>query len=149
MSSSPIEVVWHASRADIERPTLDGRTEGDNHANSGLGLFCGAGPDSYLAGFGPHLFALTLAPNLRRLRWTITDLRTVGDRDAPRSWFEEKGRELAQSFDLIELEENNGIVSQVIVLNEQIITDVKRFTREEFLTTQAVAQPLPHMRPRP
>ena len=44
--------LWHASRANIERPTIAGRTEGENHANSGLGIYCATEPASYIASFG-------------------------------------------------------------------------------------------------
>ena len=57
--------LWHASRADIARPTISGRTVGDHHDNSGLGLFCATAPEAYIANFGPYIFELDLVDDLR------------------------------------------------------------------------------------
>lgn len=73
-------MVWHASRHEIERPTLDGRIAGDNHANSGLGLFCATAPCEYLGSFGPWVHEMTLAKHLRVMRMGITELREMGAR---------------------------------------------------------------------
>lgn len=149
-SSTNPRVVWHASRADIERPTLEGRTLGDNHANSGLGIFCGAEPHSYLAGFGETVFALTLAPDARALQMSISELARMG-RSAhggvlERAWFESEGRRLAQGYDLIELVEIHGKVEQVILPRDEAVVAVEKMMRETFLAHHAFERPPPIIR---
>lgn len=131
-------VLWHASRAVVDRPTLAGRTEGENHANSGLGLFCATGPHSYIGGFGAAIYALTLKDEPRITQMSIRELMEMG-REGPivrsRAWFEAEGQRLAHAFDVIELVELGGFVSQAIVLRDDAIVAVKRMTSEAFLQT--------------
>lgn len=86
-------ILWHASRADIDRPTIAGRTVGENHANSGLGLFCATAPHSYIAGFGHHIHALTIKDDPRVLTIFVRELAAMGpkglDEEASRAWFEQ------------------------------------------------------------
>ena len=139
MTSSALPtVLWHASRANIERPTIANRTEGDNHANSGLGLWCATGPHDYIAGFGATVFALTLVPNARVKEMSLSELVKLG-RDESREWFDALGREWSQSFDVVSLVERTGEACQAIVLNDAAIASVKRFTQEAFLAEHAQA----------
>ncbi len=128
--------VWHASRANIERPTIADRTVGGNHANSGLGIFCASGPHDYISGFGKHIFSLTLKDDLRVIKLTIPELRDlsfkVTTEEKDRSWFEEYGKKLSDTYDLIELVELDDFVSQVILLRDDIIISSKKFSNEEF-----------------
>lgn len=125
-------VLWHAGRADVDRPTIAGRTAGEHHGNSGLGLFCATLPRDYIRGFGEHLYALTVAEGARVLHWSIHDLRQASDALDSRGAFEGEGRRLAQDFDLIEIEEIDGTVEQVIVLNDAAIVSVDRIPLEYF-----------------
>lgn len=153
MNPSSPRVVWHASRADIPCPTLAGRTVGDNHDNSGLGLYCATAPHAYIAGFGGHVFALTLSPDVRCMRLPIAELARMGrgPEERDRAWFEAEGRRWGQACDVVELEEVDGQVQQVIVLNDAAITAVERYPAAEFLTHHAQADPMAAARrpPRP
>lgn len=129
-------VLWHASRADVDRPTIAGRTRGTNHANSGLGLYCATGPHDYIAGFGDTVFALTLHPQARVMRMGITQLRDLGrsgPNEVSREWFDQEGRRLGERFDVIDLVETNGQVDQTIVLNDAAIVAVRKFSAQAFL----------------
>ena len=77
-SQSATRTLWHASREEIERPTIEGRTAGDNHANSGLGIYCATKPMDYICGFGGFVHELVLAPASRILRMTIPELNKMG-----------------------------------------------------------------------
>jgi hypothetical protein len=128
--------LWHASRANIERPTLAGRTEGENHANSGLGIYCATKPANYIASFGAFIHELTLRPDVRVMRMTISELSAMGwvkGEPRERDWFEQEGRRLGQSFDLIELIEISGLAEQAIVLNDSAILECKVQSAEAFL----------------
>lgn len=139
-------VVWHGSRADIDRPTLAGRTEGENHANSGLGLFCATAPDPYITNFGPVVFALTLAASPRVLFWTVAELRRQsgrsGTEEPARAWFECEGRRLAAVYDVIALRETDGTIRQVIVLADAAIASVEKLSAAEFQRRFPEAEPL-------
>ena len=137
-------VLWHAGRASIERPTLAGRTVGDHHANSGLGLFCATEPADYIAGFGATIFALTLKPDPCVMQLTIRELSRMGwKEDAPgypqsREWFEQQGREWAQEFDAIALVESSGEIKQAIVLRDCAIVACTKMSVEDYLETVAL-----------
>jgi hypothetical protein len=139
-------VLWHASRADIDRPTLAGRTVGDNHQNSGLGLWCAAKPARYIAGFGATIFALTLVDHPRVKRLTIRELAAMGKplnepgQPGSREWFEEQGRQWAQQFDVVALVESSGEVAQAIVLSDSAIVGCERMTASDFLESVATAE---------
>ncbi len=146
MTEPFVSVLWHASRANIDRPTLAGRTVGTNHANSGLGLFCATEPASYIAGFGATVFALTLHQPLRVKRLSIRELAALGNQpgDGPsglvdRAWFENLGRQWAQDFDVVALVESSGVVAQAIVLRDEAIAGCHRQTATEFLAMGALA----------
>ena len=135
---SPPRRLWHASRANIERPTLAGRTEGENHANSGLGIYCATKPASYIASFGAFIHELTLRPDARVMRMTIGELSAMGwvkGEPRERDWFEQEGRRLGQSFDLIELVEISGKVEQAIVLNDSAILECSVQSATDFLAS--------------
>lgn len=137
--------LWHASRAHIDRPTIAGRTEGDNHANSGLGLFCATTAAEYITGFGATVHELTLAPDVRVMRLTIRELAKMGMDEQgnfrTRAQFDQLGRQWAKGYDLIELEESSGDVAQAIVLNDAAIVACKAMTAEEFLASLAPSRP--------
>lgn len=133
-------LVWHATRSDIERPTIAGRTAGDNHANSGLGIFCASFADDYLYMFGEFIHELTLRDDARALRMPTTQLRLMGydqDREVDREWFEAQGRKLGQQYDLIELEEIDGQVNQVILLNDEVIVSSRKLEPDAFQVAMA------------
>lgn len=142
--SLPITTLWHASRFEIDRPTLAGRSAGANHANSGLGLFCATHPRDYLTGFGDHLLELTLRPGLRVMALTIDGLvrfdRAAGG-GQDRSWFEAEGRRLAQDYDLIALVEIDGTVEQAIVLSDDAILTSTPLSLEAFNERVVAATP--------
>lgn len=140
-------VVWHASRADIDRPTLLGRTVGDNHANSGLGIFCATEADPYIAGFGDFIFELHLKENPKVFPLTIPQLREMGYQDhiqTTREWFEEKGKALSSEYDLIALVEISGNVDQVILLRDDVVESVVKHSVENF--KQSFSQQARHRR---
>ena len=143
--SSP-RVLWHASRANINRPTISGRTEGSHHANSGLGIFCATAPHEYLSGFGSSFHALTLSPDARALKMWTRDLARMGrgnweEGDNDRQWFEQEGRRLGKEYDIIELVEIEGNVEQVIILNDEVVLSSAKLSLDEF---QGVCQPDPN-----
>jgi len=134
MTDAPI-TLWHASRADIERPTIAGRTEGDHHANSGLGIYCATGPHSYIAGFGGDVHALEMRSDTRIMDMSVEELRRMGDeregaRD--RDWFDAQGRRLAQDHDVIMLREDNGLSTQAIILNDEAVASSRRMDATAF-----------------
>lgn len=136
----PPRRLWHASRANIDRPTIAGRTEGENHTNSGLGIYCATEPASYIAGFGSFIHELTLHPGARIMRMTISELSAMGwvkynDEPRERDWFEQEGRRLGKSFDLIELIEISGRAEQAIVLNDHIIVHSTVQSAADFLAS--------------
>lgn len=136
MTEGPL-TLWHASRADIERPTIVGRTEGDHHPNSGLGIFCATGPHSYIAGFGADVHALVIRDDARIMDLTVSDLRKmgeVGDDERDRVWFDARGRELAKDFDVIMIREGNGLSTQAIILNDEVVSSSRRMDVAEFRT---------------
>lgn len=121
-------VLWHASRSAVDRPTLEGRIAGDNHANSGLGLWCATAPHGYLSGFGSTVHALTLASDLRVLTLPLSEVAAMGrhGQGSPaedRAWFEAHGRRLAETYELLVILEHNGFSSQAIVLKDEAIAD--------------------------
>lgn len=132
-------VVWHASRTDIDRPTLAGRVAGPYHANSGLGLFCGTQPSNYLAGFGSTIFALTLNPESRVLAMDVPALRHLDqpEEERDRQWFEAEGRRLAADYDVIALMESSGSIDQVILLTDNAIVSAAKMSAETFLAEHA------------
>lgn len=142
MSVERRRILWHGSRAPegVMRPTLAGRTEGDGHANSGLGLFCASGPHDYLIGFGTAVFELTLRADVRRQAMPLHDFMEVSHRWREREEFEALGRSWAQQWDVVDLIERQGWHSQSIVLTDRAIENARRYTTEQFL---AVAQPRP------
>lgn len=134
----PPRRLWHASRANIDRPTIAGRTEGENHANSGLGIYCATEPASYIASFGAFIHELTLHPEVRVMRMTISELSAMGwakGEPRERDWFEQEGRRLGQSFDLIELIEISGRADQAIVLNDSAIVACSVQSAADFLAS--------------
>lgn len=147
-------VLWHASRAPVDCPTIAGRSAGDNHANSGLGLYCATHPHDYIAGFGPWVFRLEIAPSVRVLKWDIAQLAGLKPPsqflDSDREWYESYGRKLGRQFDLVDIQEVDSRVEQSIVLNDQAIVRATRFTREQFLGSVATPRfvPGPPRRPR-
>lgn len=147
MSPSPRQ-LWHASRAAIDRPTLDGRTSGDNHDNSGLGIFCATSPHDYILGFGAFVHELTLRPDVRVLRMPISDFVALSRRppgeDDGRQWFEQEGKRLAQEYDLVEIVEITGIAEQAIILRDDAIVASKRLSADDYAL---IARP--HSRARP
>lgn len=132
MSTTAPRLLWHASRADINRPTINGRTTGDNHNNSGLGIYCATKPMDYICGFGDTVHQLSICDDARVLRMTIKELANLG-RDESRQWFEQEGRRLATRYDIIELVEITGIAEQAIVLADEAITACIKLTREQYL----------------
>jgi hypothetical protein len=143
-------ILWHASRADIDRPTIAGRTEGDNHANSGLGIYCAMAPYDYINGFGAHIHALTLKEDVRVLSMKLDDLRRMGERaqdDPDRKWYEAQGRRLARDYDIIEIVEINGAAEQAIILSDEAVVSSQRMTSEEFarIATDRVAAKKPKL----
>lgn len=137
-------VLWHASRASIDRPTLAGRTVGDNHANSGLGLFCATEPADYIAGFGATIFALTLVPDPQVMQLTIRELSKMGmPSESPgdpgsREWFEEQGRQWSKEFDAVALVEASGEVHQAIVLRDSAVVACEKMSLEHYLNVVAL-----------
>lgn len=135
--------LWHASRFDIERPTLSGRIPGDTHDNSGLGIFCATVADPYITGFGDHIFALEIDPLARRPNMTIREfgaLSRAPDRD--RAWFEAYGQELAQDYDVLDIEETDGDVLQSVILSDHAVLAFKRYTVEAFLSICPAPEPM-------
>lgn len=132
-------VLWHASRAAIDRPTLAGRTVGDNHANSGLGLFCATEPADYIARFGATIFALTLVDSPRIMPLTIQELSKMGmpmalhGETGSREWFEQQGREWAKEYDAVALVEASGEIHQAIVLRDSAIVACAKMSVEDYL----------------
>lgn len=141
-------VLWHASRADIPRPTLAGRIPGsDTHANSGLGLFCATAPDDYIAGFGPYVFEIELVSSARVKRLTIGEFARLS-RSAGETWedFRNLGQQWAQDYECVAIEENDGNIHQMVILSESAIGRVNRHGREHFL--DQLARPHPGVAPR-
>lgn len=140
--------LWHASRFDIDRPTLSGRTPGSMHDNSGIGIFCSTIADSYITGFGNHIFALEIDSSARRMKMTIGEFgRASRAPDRDRAWFEDYGRQLAQDYDLLDIEELDGQVLQSVILNDRVVIGVERYTVEEFLALCPPPGPLLRRRP--
>lgn len=134
-------ILWHASRADVERPTIAGRTQGSNHANSGLGIYCAAGPHDYISGFGDAIHELMIRSDARVTSMSVRELHDMGedymagDQDGPvrdRAWFDAEGRRLARDHDVVLIRESNGYASQAIILNDDAVASSIRLTREEF-----------------
>lgn len=125
-------MLWHASRADIDRPTIANRTVGDGHHNSGLGLFCATAPMDYIAGFGSFIHQLTISPHAKALNMPIRELASLGYGE-DRSWFENEGRRHARKYGLIYLVEASGIVEQAIVLRDDTIVSCRKMKLEEFM----------------
>lgn len=129
-------VLWHASRADVDRPTIAGRTEGANHGNSGLGIFCATGPHDYIGGFGDAIHSLTLREDARVKTITVRELYDMGvdpegdERD--RAWFDAEGRRLAEKHDVVLIAESSGWTSQAIILRDDAVVSSRRMTKEEF-----------------
>ena len=131
-------VVWHASRANVDRPTLGGRTVGDNHNNSGLGLFCATKAEPYISGFGDVIFKLHLIENPKVLPMTISELSQMSFQKqlgeyASRKWFEDQGAHWAKDYDVIALVEINDDVGQVIVLHDEAIVSCDKLSKEEYM----------------
>ncbi len=128
--------LWHASRADVERPTIAGRTEGRNHGNSGLGIFCATGPHDYIGGFGESIHSLTLRPDARSTTITVRELYEMGSNDEgderDRRWFEAEGRRLAEDHDVVLIAESSGWISQAVILRDDAVASSQRMTKEEF-----------------
>jgi hypothetical protein len=130
--------LWHASRSDVERPTIAGRTEGENHDNSGLGIYCATGPHDYIDGFGDSIHSLVMRPDVRIMEMSIEDLRLMGSQGSDiedgrdRAWFEAEGRRLAARFDVVLIREDNGYASQAVILTDDAIASSIRMTRDEF-----------------
>jgi hypothetical protein len=142
------KTLWHASRADIAKPTIANRTVGDNHANSGLGLFCATAPDAYIANFGPYVFALELNAHVRVHTLRIEDFAALSrDRQRDRNWFEAQGREWAQQYDVVLIQEIDGRTAQAIIVSDAAIARVTRYDAPAFLSgpakVPAVATPRP------
>ena len=130
-------VLWHASRADIGRPTIEGRTDGDHHANSGLGIYCATEPHDYIIGFGNHVHKMELAANARIGRITVRDLQDMGHTETgehDRACFEQERTRRAQEHDVLLVLEANGYPSQSIILNDAVIAQSERMTKEDFLS---------------
>lgn len=146
MSEGRSRVLWHASRApeSVTRPTLAGRTTGEGHANSGLGLFCASGPHDYLVGFGATVFELTLREGVRRRTLPMRDFIAVSHQTHEREGFEALGRLWAHPWDVVDVLEMEGWHSQSIILADGAIERVQRHTAEQFL---AIAQPRPGITP--
>lgn len=130
--------LWHASRSDVERPTVAGRIPGEHHANSGLGLFCATAPHSYIAGFGDNIHEMTLKSDARIMEMGIIDLQKMGEDksslDEPnRAWFENEGRRISQDHDVIILLETNGYPSQAILLNDDCVETSRPHSKDAFL----------------
>ena len=130
--------LWHASRADIARPTLSGRTVGDHHDNSGLGLFCATEPAAYIANFGPYVFELDLVDDLRVKRLTIGEFaalsRSAGD---TRAEFAALGRQWSDEYDCLAIEEVDGQVRQMVILSDRAIANATRHDVQGFLDLHA------------
>ena len=145
--------LWHASRADVDRPTIAGRTEGTNHGNSGLGIFCATGPHDYIGGFGDAIHSLTLRADARTRTITVRELYEMGEApngdERDRAWFNAEGRRLAEKHDVVLIAESSGWVSQAVILRDDAVASSRRMTREEFAAVsydmdrdnQAVADP--------
>ena len=142
MSAARSLVLWHASRAPagVDRPTLAGRTVGEGHANSGLGLFCASGPHDYLTGFGATVFELALRADVRRRTLTLREFVALSHQHQDREAFEALGRAWAAQWDVVDILEMDGWHSQSIVLADHAIEYVRRHTAEQFLV---LAQPRP------
>ncbi len=136
MTDGPL-TLWHASRADIERPTIAGRTEGDHHANSGLGIFCATGPHDYIVNFGGDVHALVIREDARIMDLTIPELRIMGetrDGERDRAWFDAEGRRLGKDFDVIMLRETDGLSTQAVILNDEAVASSRRMDEKTFRT---------------
>lgn len=133
-TNEPI-TLWHASRSDVERPSVAGRIPGEHHNNSGLGLFCATGPHSYITGFGDHVHEITLKPGTRIMDMTVGELHKMSDafggRD--RAWFEGEGNRLTKEYDIIMIKEKNGYASQAIILHDDCVDTTKAHSKEAFL----------------
>lgn len=129
-------VLWHASRADVDRPTIAGRTEGANHGNSGLGIFCATGPHDYIGGFGDAIHSLTLREDARVRTITVRELYEMGEApngdERDRAWFDAEGRRLAENHDVVLIAESSGWTSQAIILRDDAVVSSRRMTKEEF-----------------
>lgn len=149
MSSTP-RLLWHASRADIDRPTLAGRTVGDNHDNSGLGIFCATEPHDYIIGFGEFVHELTVRPDAKVLRMTLAEFAALSRRpwqeNGHREWFEQEGRRLAQEYDLVDLVEITGVVEQSIILRDEAIVASRKFSAQEYMARAKPRSPSRPMR---
>ena len=126
--------LWHASRCNIVRPTIEGRVAGDNHDNSGLGIYCSTKPDDYIANFGDYIFQIDLRPDVKVKRITISDLADISrDPAHDRGWFERLGHEWGKLYDIVELEEKDGVVAQAIILRNEAVIRVQRHNPDEFM----------------
>lgn len=127
-------ILWHASRNDISRPTIEGRKPGENHENSGLGIYCSTSPEEYVVNFGSHIFQIHLRQDVRVKRMDISELlRLSGGGRHDREWFDDLGRQLGQKYDIIDLIEKDGLATQAVILNDEAIDHVIRLTPEEYL----------------
>lgn len=130
--------LWHASRADIARPTLSGRTVGDHHDNSGLGLFCATAPDDYIANFGPYIFELDLVDDLRVKRLTIGEFAALSrSAGTTRAEFEALGLRWSDQYDCLAIEEVDGQVRQAVILSDRAIANATRHDVQGFLEFHA------------
>ena len=130
-------ILWHASRADIDRPTIAGRTEGSHHANSGLGIYCATDPHDYIAGFGDHIHKMEVREDARVDRISVNDLQRMGqakDGDLDRTWFEQERERRSAHHDVLLVIESNGYPSQAIILTDDAIRQNERMTKDEFLS---------------
>ena len=146
--------LWHASRSDVERPTVSGRITGEHHANSGLGLFCATAPHSYIAGFGDHIHEITLKPGTRILHMDLGELQKMGEAprvephrkwfesegftltgERDRAWFEAEGFRLSEDHDIIMIRERNGYASQAVILHDDCVEMTKAHSKADFLAS--------------
>jgi hypothetical protein len=127
--------LWHASRADIDRPTIEGRIAGDNHANSGLGIYCATDAHDYIKNFGNHIHKMEVVDNARISRITVDDLRkmgSTGDNQNDRDWFEQERERLSKDYDVLLLTEQNGYASQAIILHNSAIASSQKVSIDDF-----------------
>lgn len=131
-------ILWHGSRADVERPTIAGRVAGNNHSNSGLGIFCATGPHDYVARFGDAIHAMTIKDDARIMTISTEQLQAMGEtKDGDvrsRDWFDARGRDLAKDFDVAMIAEHDGWTSQAIILRDDAVASSTAMTKDEFAT---------------
>jgi hypothetical protein len=136
MTDNKPMTLWHGSRANVERPTIAGRVAGDNHSNSGLGIFCATGPHDYVARFGDAIHAMTIKDDARIMTISTEQLQAMGEtKDGDvrsRDWFDAKGRDLAKDFDVAMIAEHDGWTSQAIILRDDAVASSKSMTKDEF-----------------